>query len=246
MTVTDDRATGFTAQPVDPARYESNSSASDPSESSGIILRMIPRGARVLDVGCGAGLFTAIIRDERGAQVVAIEPNLERATRARLEGLDVRHAELTDELLQALGTFDVILFADVLEHLVDPAAVLRLTLAGLRPGGCVIASVPNVAHWTVRLALARGKFEYEPIGIMDATHLRWFTAATIARLFQSCGYRVAEQTVSAGVWLNAYARRPWSWLPIEGLWPVIRWLSKKLPGLFGCQHVIRAVAQSPR
>src|SRR5258708_7178313 len=131
MTVTDDRAQGFTSLPVDPARYESNSSASDPYESSAILLRMIPPRARGLDVGCGAGLFTAIIRDKREAEVVAIEPNRERATRAREEGLDVRQAELTAELLQGLGTFDVILFADVLEHLVDPSAMLRLALDGL-------------------------------------------------------------------------------------------------------------------
>jgi hypothetical protein len=132
-------------------------------------------------------------------------------------------------------------FNDVLEHVIDPVELLLLAKSVLNEGGHVIISVPNVAHWTVRWQLLAGRFDYEPTGIMDATHLRWFTAKTIVAVLQTAGFEPVHQDVSRGSWLPIYSRRlPWKPLPFR----VRAWLLDNLcrlwPGLFGCQHVIKA------
>jgi len=83
------------------------------------------------------------------------------------------------------AAFDGVVFKDVLEHVADPAALLRDARSLLRPGGRVIASIPNVAHWTVRLRLLFGHFDYTPTGLLDATHLRFFMEASVRALFRT-------------------------------------------------------------
>jgi Methyltransferase domain len=134
----------------------------------------------------------------------------------------------------------VVLFADVLEHFTDPFEVLRLAQTFLRAGGRVVASVPNVAHWTMRLNLLRGRFDYRSVGIMDATHLRWFTVRSLQRLFIQAGYRILESKASAGLWMEEYRLPPWRWLPPPVLTKLVHWAAQTWPALFGCQHVIRA------
>jgi methionine biosynthesis protein MetW len=237
---TDAMNAGFTKAAVDPLRYDGQ--VDDPKESTGLIIRMIPKGSRVLDVGCGTGSVSSLVRDHCGAELVGVEPNPIRAKRAAERGIDVRVGILDEALAGTLGVFDVVLFADVLEHLTEPAALLNLSRRLLRPGGAVVASTPNVAHWTVRLNLLRGRFDYTTLGIMDATHVRWFTAATIRSLFETAGFTVERQTVSAGLWMHEYAtKRPWRWLNPETRQNVICAAAGRWPRLFGCQHVIRAI-----
>jgi len=239
MTLTDDRAAGLTSSPVEALRYENV--INHPLESSGKTIQMVPRGARVLDVGCGIGGLGQLLRDVRGAEVIGIEPHPARAEAARLRGLTVHTGLLDAPLLANLGQFDVILFADVLEHLVAPEEMLRLAATGLRPDGTVIASTPNVAHWTVRLSLLAGNFDYAPIGIMDATHLRWFTVKTIDQLFESAGFQIVEYAGAAGTWMKQYGQWPIAWIPTKRRHQMVHWLAQKIPGLFACQHVVRAV-----
>lgn len=239
MTLTDDRAAGLTTAPVEALRYDNDQDLA--FESSGQIVSMIPQGARVLDVGCGTGWLARLIHARRDAEVVGLEPHPIRAQAARDQGLTVHTGELSAETLDELGKFDVILFADVLEHLVSPADVLRLAATGLCRGGSIIASIPNVAHWTVRWNLLAGKFDYAPVGIMDATHVRWFTRKTVRQLFDTAGLRVAEHVASAGTWMIEYRRRPFSWIRPRTRQRLICRLSQKWPGLFGCQHVVRGV-----
>ena len=159
---------------------------------------MIPSGARVLDVGCGTGSVSRLIIDACQCTVFGIEPDADRAAAASANGIEVVGAQLTEELIPQLGLFDVVLFADVLEHLVDPFETLRLAQKFLRVGGAIVASLPNVAHWTVRLNLLRGRFDYQPVGIMDATHLRWFTLRSLHRLFTQADYRIVETKLPLG------------------------------------------------
>jgi O-antigen biosynthesis protein len=84
-------------------------------------------------------------------------------------------------------TFDVIVFGDVLEHLRDPLPTLRQARTMLSPGGSVVVSVPNIAHGSVRLALLRGKFPYGPLGLLDNTHLRFFTRDGLEDLMREAG-----------------------------------------------------------
>ncbi len=241
---THEGTSGLTAIEVAPLRYSNNASI-DPHESTAMISEMIPYGARVLDVGCGTGSITSFIQHNRKADIVGIEPHPQRAQAARELGLEVRQGELTNALLTELGTFDVILFADVLEHLINPGAILETVRDGLRPGGTVVASVPNVAHWSIRLDLLRGRFNYQSIGLMDATHLRWFTALSLRRLFEMSGFEVVDMRASAGNWMADYRyRKPWRWISEDKRRLLVQWLTRQRPTLFGCQHIVRATLRN--
>ncbi len=242
MPITDDLAAGFTDLPVDALRYGERTS--EPYESTGILLSMIPLNSRVLDVGCGTGSITQQIRDDRHCEVVGLEPHQERAKTATERGLEVLASELSETLLVKLGRFDVIVFADVLEHLSDPKSVLDIAKKFLNPDGHILASVPNVAHWTVRINLLRGRFDYKPTGIMDATHLRWFTLSNFRQLFVKSGYQVVQTKGSAGLWMSVYHRRPFSVLPFYARKKFAIYATEHWPELFSCQHVVNVKLDS--
>jgi methionine biosynthesis protein MetW len=245
MGTSDESTRGFVDAPVDPARYDRASD--DPHEVTGMILALVPEGARVLDVGCGTGASTALIRDRRKAEVVGLEPHPDRARMARDRGLDVRAGVLDAGAAEGLGTFDVVLFMDVLEHMVNPVPALEAARSLLRPGGFVAASIPNVAHWSVRLDLARGRFDYTQWGILDGTHLRWFTAEGVRRLFRAAGFELERLDVTAGVWLEDYSqRRPWYWIGRPWRDRIVRWAAARFPTLFGCQFIVRAIPNPGR
>src|SRR5690242_10330690 len=125
--------------------------------------------------------MSQVLRERLGCSVVGIEldPQMGELARPQLERLIIGDLETVD-LAAELGDerFDVLLFADVLEHMRDPAAVLARTRPFLRDDGLVVASLPNVAHISVRLSLLAGQFRYRRWGLLDETHLRFFTRAT--------------------------------------------------------------------
>jgi len=224
---------------LDPFRYDGHLDA--PQGVARMLADLVPVGARVLDVGCGTGSVSRIIAGTRNAKIIGIEPNSRRAAAARALGLEVYEERFTPAVLQLLEPFDVILFADVLEHVADPGSFLQFARRGLLPGGRVVASVPNVAHWSVRLDLLRGRFDYQPVGIRDATHLRWFTADTVRSLFETNGLRVISLQHTAGVMSQDYYRRPWRWIPRVVRDSIVRALARRLPLLFGYQHIIHVI-----
>ena len=224
---------------LDPLRYERT--VDEPQEVARMLAELVPVGSRVLDAGCGTGSVSRIIADARNATIVGIEPNPHRAAVARARGLEVHEEPFNPAILRRLEPFDVVIFADVLEHVVDPGSFLQWARRALVAGGRVIASVPNVAHWSVRLDLLRGRFNYQPVGIRDSTHLRWFTGETVRSLFESNGLRVISLQHTAGVALPDYEnRRPWRWISHDYRDPIIRKLARRFPLLFGCQHIIHA------
>jgi methionine biosynthesis protein MetW len=230
---------GFLLRPPDPLRYDGNHEL-DPFEVSGIISKLVPRGARVLDVGCGTGALSVVLRDVNGAEVKGIEPDAARASLARERGLDVVTGVLSPELRSALGTFDVAIYADVLEHLPDPLGELVKVAPFVRPGGTVIVSVPNIAHWSVRYDLLRGRFRYAQYGIMDATHLRWFTEETIRQVIAQAGLDVVSVQQTAGVMLQCYRETRLASINEDWRSRQVRRLATRFPRLFGCQHVVVA------
>jgi methionine biosynthesis protein MetW len=163
----------------------------------GVVLSLVPAGSRVLDVGCATGYLGAALA-ARDCRVRGLDRD-ERALR-RAEGAYEEVLAIDLEGLAALrwpeASFDVIVAADVLEHLRDPASALRLLAGYLRTDGRLVVSVPNVAHVSVRLPLLLGRFTYTTTGILDSTHLRFYTFATARALVESCGLRV--QGVFAG------------------------------------------------
>jgi SAM-dependent methyltransferase len=156
------------------------------------LARVLGRPRTVLDVGCGAGQNGALAR-ERGARVTGIEGWAPSAAKARERLDEVVEADIErDDATAGLGdrTFEALVFGDVLEHTRDPGAVLARFLPFLEEGGRVLISLPNVAAWPVRLGLLAGHFEYEQTGILDATHLRFFTRASAIELVEKAGLEV--------------------------------------------------------
>jgi len=157
--------------------------------SRGWAFRAVPAGSRVLDVGCDTGRLGEILRREKKCIVFGIErdPDAASVAAGRLDHVEVRPVE-SETSLEGLQDFDVVLFLDVLEHLYDPWSVLRGARAALRSGGRIMAVVPNVAHLSVVRRLLKGKFEYEENGMMDRTHLRWFTRESFGSAFAQAGF----------------------------------------------------------
>ena len=146
--------------------------------------------SKVLDVGCAAGRFGASLR-ERGfdGELWGIDPEL-----SAYEPHSVYEKQIAgcypDDVPQG-ETFDCIMFNDILEHLVDPWSTLRQTHDLLGPGSSVVASIPNIRNWRVLHPLVlHGRWDYAEAGILDRTHLRFFTGATARELFESSGFVV--------------------------------------------------------
>jgi 2-polyprenyl-3-methyl-5-hydroxy-6-metoxy-1,4-benzoquinol methylase len=182
--------------------------------------------------------MTLIANRDRNNTVIAIEPDPERAAVARARGLAVHNAMLDEAFLAEHGGFDVVMSSDVIEHTAAPAEFLQMMARALRPGGLLLISAPNVAHWSVRLNLLFGRFNYEPVGIMDSTHLRWFTARTIAELVDRAGFEILEMRHTAGMGMSIYHRGLLRRIPRRHR--VIQVLTRMFPRLFGVQHVVKA------
>jgi 2-polyprenyl-3-methyl-5-hydroxy-6-metoxy-1,4-benzoquinol methylase len=201
-----------------------------------MMLAEVRDGARVLDIGCATGYVAALLAG-RGCEVVGVEQDEQSAGIARDRGLEVLDADIesSDDRSRLPRGFDFVLLGDVLEHLRDPLDTLAFSRDLLAPGGVVIASIPNVAAWPVRLGLLRGKFEYADHGILDRTHLRFFTRDTANALVRDAGFSVERERF---VHLE---REPG---PLRRALPypmsiVDRALARLVPGVFAQQFVLR-------
>ncbi len=146
-----------------------------------------PKCRRVLDVGCAGGELGRLLR-ERGHHVTGIELVPEMAERARCHLDRVVTADVErDGFPFPPSSFDALVFADVLEHLVDPWRVLGEAVTVLADDGVVVASIPNVQNLDVLRRLLRGRWDYRERGIMDFGHLRFFTLHSIRALFAQAG-----------------------------------------------------------
>lgn len=157
------------------------------------MVRFIPEGVKdVLEVGCGGGAFAAAVRNTRRARFTGIEPFEAAAETAATRLDEVLQTSAEEGLSRLRGRlFDCIVFNDVLEHLVDPESALIAAAALLRPQGKVVASIPNMRYLPVLRGLVlRGEWRYTSEGVLDRTHLRFFTHKSIAEMFTACGYGV--------------------------------------------------------
>ena len=234
----DQHGSGLFEGNLEALRYSGHNN--DPAEVAGIIRKFMPSGVRVLDIGCGTGSVTTIANYGKQNQVFGIEPDGLRAAEARSTGLSVECGYFDQNYLDEHGMFDVIVFADVLEHLAAPDKVIEIARRGLNPKGCLIVSVPNVAHWSLRGALLIGQFDYTDVGLCDSTHLRWFTKKTILHLLTSNGFHIDQISYTAGVRLKVYNYAIFKIIPGKVLRQSIRFLRWFRPTLFACQFVVCA------
>ena len=157
------------------------------------MLAFLPTNSkRILDVGCGNGAFAKVIKEKNKAEVWGIEYMKGPGEEAKIQ-LDKVFIGKCEDFIRDLpdGYFDVIYFNDVLEHLVDPYEVLKQIKSKLQKEGVIISSLPNVRHYnTFKRVLFQKDWRYEDYGVMDRTHLRFFTKKSIRRMYEELGYKV--------------------------------------------------------
>lgn len=178
--------------PVDPAATNNPHSYA---------LQLTGSGHRVLEVGCSVGHVTEHLA-AAGNTVVGVEIDATAADHASAWATRVHVLDLDTQPLSEVESdrFDVIMLGDVIEHLRDPFQVIGDLLGLLEPDGRVIVSVPNVGHIDIRLMLLEGTWTYQPDGLLDRTHLRWFTDQSLRQLLADLGLTARRvERVSAGL-----------------------------------------------
>lgn len=191
-----------------------------PDDAHSLLMRLVPRNLQVLELGCATGYLSGYMERGLGCTVTGLEYDADSVAIARQRCSAVYQVDLDSAAAlapaEAHAPYDLLLAAAVLEHLKSPETLLEAAKPLLAPGARVIVSLPNVAHWQVRLRLLGGRFDYDDYGIMDRTHLRFFTVDTGRALLEDSGYHV-EQLHIAGSGLqnalNDLARRSHRPLP---------------------------------
>ena len=203
------------------------------------LLQFRPPG-RILDLGCSSGLLSERLR-RMGHHVTGVDVN-------ELDGVTERtdaffRADLNEGIPNDVGSdFDIVLAADVLEHVLNPGALMSQAREVLDPHGTALFCVPNVAHWYPRFRSTLGMFDYDQRGILDSTHLRFFTRRSLVKLVARRGFAI-RRVEPVGLPLDA--------LGVEGtksrtLRLIDRMLSNLWPTMFGYQFIVEATPAMPR
>ena len=174
-------------------------------------------GSTILDVGCASGYFMKYLREIKDCDSIGIEVDTNAACRAREADFTVIHGSAEQGLAAVADhqPFDHIIFGDVLEHMVDPLAVLTACRTLLSPNGTALVSLPNVVSLRARLKLLLGIWRYEDAGIFDRTHLRFYSVTTGRELIAESGFRITHESFVGP--LTFYGGR--RFLPVTALRP---------------------------
>ncbi len=186
-----------------------DTSTAHPFDAHSILMGLIPRGSRVLELGCASGYLSGYMEKVLGCRVTGIDADpvavsiaAERSSEVYVADLDMPNAL---ELVRASGPYDVLLAAAVLEHLKYPERLLNDASKLLVPGGRAIVSLPNIAHWSFRMQLLCGRFNYTDYGVLDRTHCRLYTVATGHALLEEQGYHIEQLAIAGSGFQNLLA-----------------------------------------
>ena len=152
------------------------------------IIHFVGQNKLVLDVGCSEGLLSKKMK-ENNCSVVGIEQDKEAAQIAKeyCQDLIIGDVETIDLNTKYENYFDILIFADILEHLKEPSDVLKRFKKYLKDDGCLIISLPNISNWKIRLQMLLGNFEYNEYGILDNGHIRFFNEKSTKKMINECG-----------------------------------------------------------
>lgn len=156
------------------------------------VRRSVRRGGRIFEGGCSSGYFARLLVED-GYVVDGAELDPDAAAEAKEVCERVVVGDLAElDVDQLAPRYDGLVFGDTLEHLADPPALLRRLRPLLADDGALCVSIPNVANWAIRLALLFGRFRYTDRGILDRTHLRFYTLRTAVEMLEQGGFRVEQ------------------------------------------------------
>lgn len=181
-----------------------------PYNTHQLLLGEVPAGSMVLEVGTASGYLGEYLIHEKGCTVWGIEPVKELYQ----DAFAVGYTKLINKSAEAVllendlagQQFDCVLLGDVLEHMADPGGVLRGLKKYLKPGAVLIVSLPNITHYSIRWNLLFGRFERTDAGILDRTHLQFFTRESARALLADNGYKV-EMVRPSGGYLERFGKR---------------------------------------
>lgn len=199
-------------------------------------VRQLKRGP-ILDVGSAQGMFGQLMK-ESGIEIDAVEPHPVWAESARPFYRQMFNATIENAPLPQ-SLYRVVVCADVLEHTVDPVAVLQQLKASAAPDATFIISLPNVAHLAVRMMLLFGYFPKMDRGVLDRTHLHFFTRETAIDMLARAGLTVQKRMATVAPLHELWPRGEGS-LPFKALWHTQHMALKITPGMFAHQWILVA------
>lgn len=170
----------------------------EPNQGVLKLFKKVGSNKKVLDVGCGYGNLGEILKKQNN-YVIGLDINqyaVEKAKNRIDEAYCCNIIQQEDFAFLKKEDFDLIIFADVLEHLYDPWAILKKFSQYLKSGGYLIVSLPNITAWLIRLKLLFGKFDYQETGILDKTHIRFFNKKNAKKLIQSCDFEIEQMQLT--------------------------------------------------
>lgn len=156
------------------------------------LFELFAPGSRVLDIGCSSGNFGKVLIEQKQCSVVGIDVNEDDLKTAAKNLTKVHKRDVEKDDLSDLGTFDFVLMADVIEHLLDPVSVLKKVKNLLVPGGKLVFSVPNMANIANRIELLGGRYEYTKFGLLDETHVHYYDRAELEKIMNRAGFTVKK------------------------------------------------------
>jgi cyclopropane fatty-acyl-phospholipid synthase-like methyltransferase len=214
-------------------------------------MELIKENKKVLELGCANGFMSEYLTEKLKCTVIAVEINYHQATVAQKKCFHCINGDIEDtntmkkiiKKCKEINGVDIILASSILEHLVNPDQVLFDLKEILLKDGFIIVSIPNIAHWSIRRNLFFGKFNYGEYGIMDNTHLRFFTIETGRRLVEQAGYKIVHFSVEPSDFYFIPILKKWTIFGL--LWRLKPDLAKaymmKACKLIGYQMLFKAV-----
>ena len=193
--------------------------------------KFFDNGETVLDVGCGPGYLAQYLTVQKDCTVVGVEQDTRLAETARRVCAQVHEVNLETEGLRKIqGKFTAIFFGDVIEHVRNAPELLRQASELLEVGGRVIVSTPNFVHIKNRVRVLFGTFEYRDAGLLDRTHVHFYTKRTLYNLLEEAGYRIVKTDFTTGVMDLASLRNR-----------ALHVRARGYPNLFAYQFIVAAV-----
>lgn len=156
------------------------------------LFELIPEGSHVLDIGCSTGNFGKELIKKKKCTVVGVDIFDEDLAIAKKHLTEVHKRNIETDTIDDLGEFDVVMMADVIEHLIDPVPALKKLKKQLKKTGVFIFSVPNMANIGVRIELLSGRFTYTSYGLLDQTHLHYYDRVQLETVLTNAGFKVEK------------------------------------------------------